>query len=356
MSDSDEKVPEILCFKDIKLKKLKWLWPNRFPLGKLALIVGDPEKGKSMLALYMAGQVSTGRPWVDAPNPNPPGSVVILTLEDDYADTVGTRLSATGADVSKIFTIDAINTGGKRRGFYNLTEDLDVLIKTVQRINETPNLPNVRLIIIDPISGYMKGKNENKNAEVREFLTPLMDLARSFGIAVVGISHLNKNQMTQSAAYRVLGSIGFAAAARAVWLVHQDPEDEVRRLFVPSKGNLCRKPTGLSYTIMTTMVQTEEGPADTGYCAFSLDPVLITARELLAPKLEKPSPKRDAAADWLQEYLSDGPKFVKEIFIVGSQMDFSEATLKRVKKKLSIQSIKSSEPFGPGQWEWSLPT
>lgn len=355
MSKSDEKEPEILWFKDIKLKKLKWLWPNRFPLGKLSLIVGDPEKGKSMLSLYMAGQVSTGRAWVDAPNPNPPGSVVILTLEDDYADTVGTRLLATGANVGRICTIDAINTGGKRRGLYNLTEDLDVLIKTVQRINSDPNLPNVRLIIIDPISGYMKGKNENKNAEVREFLTPLMDLARSYGIAIIGISHLNKNQMTQSAAYRVLGSIGFAAAARAVWLVHQDPEDEVRRLFVPSKGNLCRKPTGLSYTIMTTMVNTEEGPADTGYCAFSPDPVLITARELLAPKIEKSSPKRDAAADWLQEYLSDGPKFAKEIFIVGSQMDFSEKTLKRVKSKLAIQSVKSSQPGGLGGWEWSLP-
>ena len=345
-----EKEPEILWFKDIKLKKLKWLWPNRFPLGKLSLIVGDPEVGKSMLSLYMAGQVSTGRPWIDGPNPNPPGSVVILTLEDDYADTVGTRLKATGADMSRICTIDAINTGGKRRSLYNLTEDLEVLIKTIQRI------PNPRLVIIDSISGYMKGKNQHKNAEVREYLTPLMDLAKTGGIAVVGIPHLNKNQMTQSAAYRVLGSIAFAACARAVWLVHQDPKDEIRRLLVPSKGNLCKKPTGLSYTIMSTPVKTVDGIEDTGFCSFSPDPVYITARELLAPKLEKPTPKRDAAADWLQEYLSDGPKFAKEIFVVGPQAGFSEATLKRVKNKLAIQSIRSSQSDGEGFWEWSLPT
>ena len=34
----------------IRPKKVEWLWPNRVPLGKLTLFVGDPDNGKSMVA------------------------------------------------------------------------------------------------------------------------------------------------------------------------------------------------------------------------------------------------------------------------------------------------------------------
>jgi len=347
MSNPTEKKPDIKLFKDLKLERLKWLWPNRIPLGKISLLVGDPGIGKSFLSLYIAAQVSTGRPWIDSTKSTKPASVVILTAEDDLADTVGVRLKAAGADLNKIHYIDAIVTPESRRGLYNLTEDMDILIKTIQA------LPDVKLVIIDPITAYMQGKNENKNAEVREYLNPLTELARVADISILGISHFNKNQTTQTSAYRVLGSIGFTAAVRAVWLVHQDPEDEVKRLFIPLKGNLSKSPTGLSYTFTSTSVQTETGLADSAYCSFSSDIIYITAEELMAPK-ERKSPKRDAAAEWLQNYLKDGPKFANDIYNIGSQVGFSERTLKRVKSKLGIQATRSSGFGENGKWEWSL--
>lgn len=350
MSNPAEKKPDIKLFKDLKLERLKWLWPNRIPLGKISLLVGDPGIGKSFLSLYIAAQVSTGRPWIDSTRSTKPASVVILTAEDDLADTVGVRLKAAGANLDKIHYIDAIVTPESRRGLYNLTKDVDILIKTLQV------LPDVKLVIIDPITAYMEGKNENKNAEVREYLNPLTELARVADISILGISHFNKNQMTQAAAYRVLGSIGFTAAVRAVWLVHQDPEDEIKRLFVPLKGNLSKNPTGLSFTFTSTTVPTETGLADSAYCSFSSDIVYLTAEQLMAPR-EKKSPKKDAAAEWLQDYLKDGPKFANEIFNVGSQMGFSQRTLERVKSKLAVQSVKSFESDGlTGKWEWSLLT
>ena len=347
-----EKEPEIKLFKDLKLEKLKWLWPNRFPLGKISLIVGDPDRGKSILSLYIAAQVSTGRPWIDSTTSREPGDVLILTTEDDLADTVGPRLKAAAADLSRIHYINAVVEKDKKYNLSNLTRDFDILVKTAQKLH-----PHLRLIIIDPISGYMEGKNENKNAEVREYLNPLAELARMADLSIIGISHMNKNQLTQSATYRVLGSIAFTAAVRAVWLVHQDPEDEVRRLFVPLKGNLSRDKSGLSYTLMSQQVQTEQGLADSVFCSFSPEPIHIRAEELLAPKTDKRSPKKNSASDWLKEYLKDGPKFSIEIFNVGSQMGFSERTLKRVKSKLGIQSTQTFAPDGGfGKWEWSLLT
>ena len=352
MPPGESKEPEVLCFNDLKLEKLKWLWPNRIPLGKISLIVGDPDRGKSILSLYMAAQVTTGRPWADSMSNREPGDVLILTTEDDLADTVGPRLKAAGADMKRIHYINCVvASDGKKSNLCNLTRDFDVLIKTVMKLG-----PNLKLIIIDPISGYMEGKNENKNAEVREYLNPLAELARSLDIAIIGISHMNKNQLTQSASYRVLGSIAFTAAVRAVWLVHQDPEDEIRRLFVPLKGNLSKSKTGLAYTIMTAQVQTEQGLAGHAYCCFSPEEITIRADELLAPKppKSKQTPKQDLASEWLQEYLADGPKSATEIINVGSQMGFSQRTLERAKSKLGIQAIKTSEVGGVGKWEWSL--
>jgi len=38
-----------------------WLWPGRLPLGKLALLDGDPDLGKSLIALDLCARLSTGR-------------------------------------------------------------------------------------------------------------------------------------------------------------------------------------------------------------------------------------------------------------------------------------------------------
>lgn len=344
-----EREPEVCCFKDIKLERLHWLWPNRIPLGKISLIVGDPGLGKSFLSLYMAAQVSTGRPWIDTVGSRKPASVLILTAEDDLADTVGVRLMAAGADLSRIHYINAIKSGDKKTGLYNLTRDFDILIKTVR------DTPNLQLIIIDPISAYMEGKNENKNAEVREYMTPLCELAKLAGIAIVGISHLNKNQMNQSSAYRILGSIAFMAAVRAAWLVAVDPEDETRRLLIPYKGNLSKRPSGLAYTLMSQRVETEDGPTDSAYCSFSPDPIYITAAELLAPKPPKKYTKKDDAAEWLESYLSSGPRSASDVFQDGTEAGYSEKTIKRAKKTLSIQSIASYDPTtGKTSRQWSL--
>lgn len=314
------------------------------------MLVGDPGIGKSILSAYMAAQVSTGRPWADTTTSSKPGSVVILTAEDDLSDTVGVRLKAAGANLNKVCTINAIiSDKAEPRNLYNLTKDVDVLMKTIQAV------PDTRLVIIDPITAYMEGKNENKNAEVREYLNPLADLARVADISILGISHFNKNQTTQTSAYRVLGSIGFTATVRAVWMVHRDPENETRLLLIPLKGNLSKNPTGLAYTLTSSQVQTDDGFADSVYCSFSKDIIYTKADELLTPKFEKKSPKRDSAADWLSEYLKDGPKFANEILNVGSQMGYSQRTLERVKSKLGIQSVQTFAPEGGvGKWEWSL--
>jgi hypothetical protein len=41
---------ELVCAHDCPAQPLQWLWPEKIPLGKVTLLIGDPGTGKSLLA------------------------------------------------------------------------------------------------------------------------------------------------------------------------------------------------------------------------------------------------------------------------------------------------------------------
>ena len=354
-----EKTANLQKLSGVEPEKMEWLWPNRIPLGKLTLLVGNPGVGKSFLSLYIAAQISRGRPWIDTFGSTSAGSTILLTAEDDIGDTVRVRAEAAGADLDKLLVLQSMKvtiqdpvTGADvdgECGMYNLTRDLDVLRSAILQVKDT------RLVVIDPISAYMAGKNSNNNTEVREFLTPITDLAAEMNISIIGISHLNKNQET-SAAYRTLGSIGFTAAARAVWLIAEDQDDRERILMIPSKGNLSNKPTGLAYKLMSQSVQTKDGLTDSAMCVFEAEPIDITADEVLIVDVQKKrkATKKDSAADWLKKLLTGRNMEAAEIYKLAKVEGFSDMTLKRAKAKLGVQSDREFGEMGTFKWIWSL--
>jgi len=96
----------LMNLNDVKPEKVEWLWQDRFPLGKISQIVGNPGLGKSFLSLCLAAHVTTGRPWPDAKDKRiEQGPVLIMADEDDLADTVRVRLDAAKADSTRVFAI-----------------------------------------------------------------------------------------------------------------------------------------------------------------------------------------------------------------------------------------------------------
>ena len=61
------------------------------------------------------------------------------------------------------------------------------------------------------------------------------------------ISHLRKQH--GSAIHRTMGSLSFMTAARAAWVICEDPAGSDRRLMLQVKCNLAPLETGLAYTI-----------------------------------------------------------------------------------------------------------
>jgi putative DNA primase/helicase len=98
----------LINLSDVVSKPIEWLWPDRFPLGKLCLIGGPPSMGKTQIALWIAANVTTGGKWPDSEQHATIGDVIILSTEDDVADTLKPRLEAAGADVSRVHVLHAV--------------------------------------------------------------------------------------------------------------------------------------------------------------------------------------------------------------------------------------------------------
>lgn len=339
--------PVLIRLADVEPESVAWLWPGRFALGKLTLIAGDPGLGKSFLTLDMAARVSTGAGWPDHPHERAePGGVVLLSAEDGIADTIRPRLDAAGADVSRIVALEAVRATGADgketiRGF-DMTRDLPALEDAIRSV------ANCQLAIIDPITAYLGGVDSHKNAEIRGLLAPLGDLAARHRVAVVAVTHLNKSG-TGPAIYRAMGSLAFAAAARAAWGVAKDKDDPRRRLLLPIKNNIAPDTGGLAYAIE---------PVGVGGCpavAWEPDPVNESADDALSNGRGEGEARteRDDAADWLTDLLADGPRLYRDIERESREAGHAIGTLRRAKAALGVVSRKPA--FG-GPWEWSLPT
>ena len=84
--------------------------------------------------------------------------------------------------------------------------------------------PDIRLIILDPLSAFLGVQDSHRDSDVREVLGPLAQLAAEYGVTVIGIIHLNKAQSSDPMA-RFLGSTGIIASARSAYLCHGDDDD-----------------------------------------------------------------------------------------------------------------------------------
>lgn len=325
---------------DIEREKVEWFWPNRIPKGKLSLIVGDPEVGKSFFTMFLTAQVTQGRPWPDNPeHSTDKGKVIILTAEDGLADTIVPRVEDNGGDKSLVTSIQGVRYQDSVREF-NIARDLEELERLVIR------LEGVQLIIIDPLSAYLgTGKNIDtyKEKDVRSVLTPLARLAEKHKITILGVLHLNKNQ-DSGALYRVSGSLAFVAGPRSVWLIERekrDGEDQSLRYFAKLKANLSINPETLAFKIEKGVVVFQE-----------MNQARPTANELLVP----PAPGREAQATnnairFLKNLLMDGPIEYSQIRKVAKENGVSNWALYKAQKVMKIRSVKNEGGSSGCQWE-----
>ena len=342
---------------EVQSKRISWLWRGRIPLGKLTLLDGDPGKLKSAITLDLAARISTGRDMPDN-TPGLTGGVVLLSYEDDPADTIRPRLDAANAAVGGIVMLQSVGDGTKER-LPIIPEDLDEVRGAVGALAER-GAP-ARLIVIDPLMASLAPNvNSHRDQDVRRALAQLEQLAEELQVAVVVIRHLNKGE-SKKALYRGGGSIGIVGAARSALLVGDDDDHPGEHVLAVVKANLAQPAPSLRYRALAVKVEGLIGGGDNRDAG---DDEYVTVEWLGTSSLdadslvdERPSSEEqsalDDAKDFLRQVLADGPVLVKEIQKQAKDAGVSMSTVRRAKRGMSVLSQKRGMDGG---WEWALPS
>jgi putative DNA primase/helicase len=241
---------------EVRIRAIRWLWPNRFALGKVGIIGGMPDMGKGLITANIIAAVTKSGKWPCKEGQAPIGHVILLTAEDDLDDTIAPRLSAAGADMSRVHVVRMVKTKQGGRRMFSLITDLALLVKKINDIG------GVVLVVVDPLSAYLGvGKIDGyRTTDVRGVLAPLAELASEHRVSIIGVMHFNKNANITNAMLRLSDSLAFVATSRHAYVVADEPDSQdKRKLFLKAKNNLSAPETkALAYTFGVVTVGFDE--------------------------------------------------------------------------------------------------
>lgn len=322
----------------VRAERVRWLWKGRLARGKLSILDGDPNLGKSTVALDLAARLSTASPLPDGTQLDGPINTVLLSAEDGIADTIRPRLEAVGADLERITVFRGITDDDGPRPPV-LPGDLDKLESLIDE-------DLASLVIIDPLMAYLGGAyDSHRDQDVRRALHAVAAVAERWGVAVLIVRHLNKAP-GGNPLYRGGGSIGIIGAARAGMVIAPDPGREDRMILASTKCNLTKKPESLAYRLVGDDLHDCARVSWQGTST-------LTADNLLNPPRET---KVDQAEGWLENLLFEGPVLQSEVRARGEAEGHSWASMRRAKDALGAESIRKGEAGkqGGGAWYWSV--
>lgn len=301
---------------DVSPEPVRWLWKPYVPLGKLTLVMGDPEAGKSWLTLALSAAVSRhGRMYETAVKA---GKVLLLSAEDGLGDTIRPRLDILGAIAPNIVAVDEV---------FELNES------GLQRLRAAIGQVEPVLVVIDPIIGYTSMKLDTYRAnQVRGLMKELKEIAEDYDVAVVMVIHMRKER-NGSAILGVQGSMDFIAASRSVLMVgKEDGQEQEDRTMAHAKCSVARKGKSLSYTISEGRFEwlgESEASAD-DLSAAPADPETKAARN-------------DARAI-IKTFLANGEWHPSNDLIDRAAEDgISERTLKRARAAMGVEVKQTAD-------------
>lgn len=278
----DERPLPYICMDSVEAESVRWIWYPYIPRGKLVLIEGDPDLGKSWLTLALASHISTRTKFPNSKR-NVGGKVLLFSSEDGKADTIRPRLDMLKANVKKVFLWEET---------ISFDEDgCEFIEHEIERLNPV-------VVIIDPLVAYI-GSNVDmhKANETRPVLDRLARIAEKHEVTFLVVRHLTKGGRDK-AIYRGMGSIDILAASRSVLLVGRDPEDEDSRAIVHIRSSLAPKGPTLKYELRRGRTNPFRWA---GTCK-------LTAEEVMKENKENGQSEYNMAREFLKAQLEGGPK------------------------------------------------
>lgn len=331
--------PGLIRLSDWGPRALEWLWEPLIPRRKVTLLVGDQELGKTFFALDLAARLSRGAAVPPDGSLGGSADALILSGDDDMDDTLFPRLQKLGADLDRIYAMTAWGPHAICAGSPQLS-----LANGVEPLHDAARqLPNCRLIVIDPITAFLEGMAANSHAQVRRLLQHSALLAKVHDAAVLIITHHSKSS-SRSVLDRTLGCMAFTLASRVVLTMVPDPATVGRRLLLPAKMNLLplSKCPGRAFAI------------EDGRLEWDPEPVFTRPDELqrLIARGLATSERTMEVAGKLKKLLAEGPRPSQEIHQWADREQIPRVLLFQAKSLAGIESRRDSREQ---RWCWQLP-
>ena len=302
----DEPNLKLINMEQVEVEKIDWLLYPFIPFGKVTIVQGDPGEGKTTMVLQIIAKLTKGEAVLPSGSDEPaleaktvdlePVNVIYQTAEDGLGDTIKPRLLSAGADCSRVMVID---------------DNDQALTMMDARLEEAIIKTNARLVVLDPIQGFLGTAVDMHRAnEIRPLMKRVAVLAEKYHCAIILIGHMNKNSNGKSS-YRGLGSIDFQAAARSVLIVGRIKDEPEIRVVCHVKSSLAPEGKSIAFRL----------DKDTGF--EWIGEYDISADDLLSG--DNRGQKIHAAKKFLKEILASGS--------VAQTKVAEEAESRRIKKK-----------------------
>ena len=221
---------------DFETPDREWLIKDWLPLGRIGLLTGEGEKGKSLLALQLAAKMACGgghwlgRVGTTESEPVAAGTVIFSNWEDE-ADEARRRLNwIENADRADGQTTPLAERVGANLRYLEMAQagpvwTADGLSLIGRQLRDYCEEHDARLLVLDPlINAY--GATENANEEAAHFMADWGGWAQEATCTVLLCHHPSKADRKEGADHGFRGASAFSAEARFHWQLTDKKEND----------------------------------------------------------------------------------------------------------------------------------
>lgn len=237
---------------DFQAPDRKWLIENWLPLGRIGLLTGEGEKGKSLLALQLATTMAAGGGFwlghgVKGTMPAVSEGVAVIANWEDEADEARRRLNwLENADRADGQTTPLAERVGENLRYLEMAQagpvwTADGLSPIGRQLRDYCEEHETRLLVLDPlINAY--GATENANEEAAHFMADWGGWAQEATCTVLLCHHppkADRKDRQEGADHGFRGASAFFAEARFYWQLTDKKESDEPAITVlrRRKGN-----------------------------------------------------------------------------------------------------------------------
>lgn len=224
----DDEGPRVWRATDLKPSApSSWLAQGRLPRAAISLLVGDEGIGKSLLWVWIAGAITTGKPLPEFGIPaRDPAHVIVVVTEDDWSSTVRPRLEAVGADLARVSVVCTESDGS---GAPTFPRDLHLIASAD---------PVPALVVVDAwLDTVPSGLRVRDPQDARIALHPWKELAQITNASVLLITHTNRDKSADARdRYGITGEL----RKKARMTLYAQADAEGRLIVGPEKMNTAR--------------------------------------------------------------------------------------------------------------------